>query len=158
MLRGIASRQVLFMQSDGGLTDVADFSGHKAILSGPAGTVRLFQRYLDEAVLPCLRLRTVVSCLKQPQIIGFMAVTNTWTPGGVIGYGLTTYPQFKGAPVVGFDMGGTSTGLCSSRQPFMNSTFFLTWQSSRCIMGVEQMCHDTLAAWSTCLRRPSQVS
>jgi N-methylhydantoinase A/oxoprolinase/acetone carboxylase beta subunit len=29
--------QVLFMQSDGGLTSVADFSGHKAILSGPAG-------------------------------------------------------------------------------------------------------------------------
>ena len=35
-VRGVV--QVLFMQSDGGLTDVSDFSGHKAILSGPAGT------------------------------------------------------------------------------------------------------------------------
>lgn len=29
--------QVLFMQSDGGLARVEQFSGHKAILSGPAG-------------------------------------------------------------------------------------------------------------------------
>lgn len=28
---------VYFMQSDGGLTSVSDFSGHKAVLSGPAG-------------------------------------------------------------------------------------------------------------------------
>jgi N-methylhydantoinase A/oxoprolinase/acetone carboxylase beta subunit len=32
--------QVLFMQSDGGLTSVNEFSGHKAILSGPAGAWR----------------------------------------------------------------------------------------------------------------------
>ena len=54
------------MQSDGGLTPITDFSGHKAILSGPAG--------------------------------------------GVIGYATTTYEEFGGQPVVGFDMGGTSTG------------------------------------------------
>ena len=29
--------QVLFMQSDGGLSNVERFSGHKAVLSGPAG-------------------------------------------------------------------------------------------------------------------------
>ncbi|PSC69547.1 5-oxoprolinase isoform B [Micractinium conductrix] len=34
---GLARVPVYFMQSDGGLTSVADFSGHKAILSGPAG-------------------------------------------------------------------------------------------------------------------------
>ena len=34
--------------------------------------------------------------------------------GGVIGYGLTTYPHFGGKPVVGFDMGGTSTGVSAN--------------------------------------------
>ncbi|KAL4856136.1 5-oxoprolinase [Chlorella vulgaris] len=34
---GLQRVPVYFMQSDGGLTSVADFSGHKAILSGPAG-------------------------------------------------------------------------------------------------------------------------
>lgn len=29
--------QVSFMQSDGGLSPVSSFSGHKAVLSGPAG-------------------------------------------------------------------------------------------------------------------------
>ena len=35
---GLKSVPVYFMQSDGGLADVSEFSGHKAILSGPAGT------------------------------------------------------------------------------------------------------------------------
>ena len=35
---GLSSKMSLyFMQSDGGLTDVGSFSGHRAILSGPAG-------------------------------------------------------------------------------------------------------------------------
>lgn len=34
---GLDKVQVLFMQSDGGLAHIEDFSGHKAILSGPAG-------------------------------------------------------------------------------------------------------------------------
>ncbi|KXZ56217.1 hypothetical protein GPECTOR_1g189 [Gonium pectorale] len=34
---GLRDVQVLFMQSDGGLSPVDQFSGHKAILSGPAG-------------------------------------------------------------------------------------------------------------------------
>ena len=34
---GLARVPVYFMQSDGGLTGVGDFSGHKAVLSGPAG-------------------------------------------------------------------------------------------------------------------------
>lgn len=38
--KGISSTPVYFMQSDGGLTEVGSFSGHKAILSGPAGTRR----------------------------------------------------------------------------------------------------------------------
>ena len=34
---GLELVQLSFMQSDGGLTPVSGFSGHKAILSGPAG-------------------------------------------------------------------------------------------------------------------------
>lgn len=56
-----------FMQSDGGLVDVASFSGLRAILSGPAG--------------------------------------------GVVGYALTSYDSKTKIPVIGFDMGGTSTDV-----------------------------------------------
>ncbi|RPA79651.1 5-oxoprolinase [Ascobolus immersus RN42] len=56
-----------FMQSDGGLVDVANFSGLRAILSGPAG--------------------------------------------GVVGYALTSYDPETDIPVIGFDMGGTSTDV-----------------------------------------------
>jgi 5-oxoprolinase (ATP-hydrolysing) len=56
-----------FMQSDGGLVDVAQFSGLRAILSGPAG--------------------------------------------GVVGYALTSYDPKTNIPVIGFDMGGTSTDV-----------------------------------------------
>ena len=56
-----------FMQSDGGLVDVDQFSGLRAILSGPAG--------------------------------------------GVVGYALTSYDPKTKTPVIGFDMGGTSTDV-----------------------------------------------
>ncbi|XP_041454379.1 5-oxoprolinase-like isoform X2 [Lytechinus variegatus] len=59
--------QVLFMQSDGGLTPMDKFNGSRAILSGPAG--------------------------------------------GVVGYALTTYNRVSSLPVIGFDMGGTSTDV-----------------------------------------------
>ncbi|RPB29596.1 putative 5-oxo-L-prolinase [Terfezia boudieri ATCC MYA-4762] len=56
-----------FMQSDGGLVDIGQFSGLRAILSGPAG--------------------------------------------GVVGYALTSYDPETNIPVIGFDMGGTSTDV-----------------------------------------------
>ncbi|CEP11182.1 hypothetical protein [Parasitella parasitica] len=59
--------QLQFMQSDGGLVPVSNFSGFKAILSGPAG--------------------------------------------GVVGYALTTFDKQSNVPVIGFDMGGTSTDV-----------------------------------------------
>lgn len=34
---GLQHVQLSFMQSDGGLSPVSSFSGHKAVLSGPAG-------------------------------------------------------------------------------------------------------------------------
>ena len=60
-----SSTRLSFMKSDGGLANVSSFSGHQAILSGPAG--------------------------------------------GVIGYAKTTYNGKN--PVIGFDMGGTSTDV-----------------------------------------------
>ncbi|XP_061660932.1 5-oxoprolinase [Syngnathoides biaculeatus] len=58
---------VLFMQSDGGLTPMQQFCGSRAVLSGPAG--------------------------------------------GVVGYAVTSYSQMEKRPVIGFDMGGTSTDV-----------------------------------------------
>ncbi|MBN3300414.1 OPLA oxoprolinase, partial [Amia calva] len=64
---GLEGVRVLFMQSDGGLTPMAQFSGARAVLSGPAG--------------------------------------------GVVGYAMTSYSQEDGQPIIGFDMGGTSTDV-----------------------------------------------
>ncbi|ONK61905.1 uncharacterized protein A4U43_C08F34780 [Asparagus officinalis] len=58
---------VLFMQSDGGLAPEKRFSGHKAVLSGPAG--------------------------------------------GVVGYSQTLFELETSKPLIGFDMGGTSTDV-----------------------------------------------
>ncbi|XP_049939893.1 5-oxoprolinase [Schistocerca serialis cubense] len=63
-LKGV---NVLFMQSDGGLTPMDVFNGSRAVLSGPAG--------------------------------------------GVVGYAVTTYGRETKLPVIGFDMGGTSTDV-----------------------------------------------
>ncbi|CAD6204226.1 unnamed protein product [Miscanthus lutarioriparius] len=58
---------VLFMQSDGGLAPERRFSGHKVVLSGPAG--------------------------------------------GVVGYSQTLFGLETSKPLIGFDMGGTSTDV-----------------------------------------------
>lgn len=64
---GLKDVDVLFMQSDGGLTPMEQFCGSRAVLSGPAG--------------------------------------------GVVGYAITSYSQMEKKPVIGFDMGGTSTDV-----------------------------------------------
>ncbi|XP_076014060.1 5-oxoprolinase [Genypterus blacodes] len=64
---GLKDVDVLFMQSDGGLTPMDRFCGSRAVLSGPAG--------------------------------------------GVVGYAITSYSQTEKKPVIGFDMGGTSTDV-----------------------------------------------
>ncbi|XP_022541160.2 5-oxoprolinase [Astyanax mexicanus] len=64
---GLKDVDVLFMQSDGGLTPMEQFSGSRAVLSGPAG--------------------------------------------GVVGYAVTSYSSTEKKPVIGFDMGGTSTDV-----------------------------------------------
>ena len=62
-----ADVNVLFMQSDGGLTSYSNFTGCRAILSGPAA--------------------------------------------GVVGYAITSYDSETKQPIIGFDMGGTSTDV-----------------------------------------------
>lgn len=64
---GLGKVNVLFMQSDGGLAPENRFSGHKAVLSGPAG--------------------------------------------GVVGYSQTLFGIETEKPLIGFDMGGTSTDV-----------------------------------------------
>ncbi|KAG7913658.1 hypothetical protein KL934_005201 [Ogataea polymorpha] len=59
--------RIEFMQSDGGLVPYDEFSGLRALLSGPAG--------------------------------------------GVVGEAQTCYDPAEGTPIVGFDMGGTSTDV-----------------------------------------------
>ncbi|KAJ9097610.1 hypothetical protein QFC21_004644 [Naganishia friedmannii] len=61
------SLRVEFMGSDGGLLDLSNFSGLKAILSGPAG--------------------------------------------GVVGFSLTSWDAQHRDPIIGFDVGGTSTDV-----------------------------------------------
>jgi 5-oxoprolinase (ATP-hydrolysing) len=64
---GSSDTRFEFMQSDGGLVDYRQFSGLKAILSGPAG--------------------------------------------GVVGYAQTSWDETNRVPIIGFDMGGTSTDV-----------------------------------------------
>ncbi|KAJ1955068.1 hypothetical protein EC988_002085, partial [Linderina pennispora] len=64
---GFSQIRVDFMQSDGGLAPVDQFSGLQAILSGPAA--------------------------------------------GVVGYAVTSFNKQAKVPVIGFDMGGTSTDV-----------------------------------------------
>jgi 5-oxoprolinase (ATP-hydrolysing) len=65
--KDIHTKNVLFMQSDGGLTNHETFFGSKAIISGPAG--------------------------------------------GVVGYSKTTAKEINDTPIIGLDMGGTSTDV-----------------------------------------------
>lgn len=71
------------MQSDGGLTSMDKFIGSRAILSGPAGGVVSHMTYL---------------------IFGMSSLQ--------VGYALTTILEGEDRrPVIGFDMGGTSTDV-----------------------------------------------
>ena len=96
---GLRHVDVLFMQSDGGLAAFDDFTGSRAILSGPAG--------------------------------------------GVIGYALTGYDPSTGTPVVGFDMGGTSTDVSRYAGSFDHVTESVT---AGVIIQAPQLDINTVAA------------
>ena len=49
--------------------------------------------------------------------------------GGVVGYAQTSYDKESAKPIIGFDMGGTSTGMVlTSKMPYVSADI-----SSRCI-------------------------
>ena len=86
--------EVLFMQSDGGLTHVGGFSGHRAVLSGPAGGVVGYA------------LTTYGQAEEEEE--------EETGPGPGPGSGIKiadSEPKKRPRPVVGFDMGGTSTDV-----------------------------------------------
>ena len=70
---GLQRLNALFMQSDGGLVAVSQFTGSRAILSGPAGGV-----------------------------VAIAAISSS----------------LDSAPIIGFDMGGTSTDVCRYHRNF----------------------------------------
>ncbi|KAA0158913.1 hypothetical protein FNF28_06053 [Cafeteria roenbergensis] len=88
-LRGV---EVLFMQSDGGMTDGRGFSGHRAILSGPAGGVVGFARTTTRPEEDDVDEDEVEAGSAEP----------------LSEEALLALPPH---PVVGLDMGGTSTDV-----------------------------------------------
>lgn len=69
---GLSSVQLLFMQSDGGLTGADAFSGHRAVLSGPAGG------YVGYALTTQWGGGKGGGLVRPPQVIGFdMGGTST---------------------------------------------------------------------------------
>ncbi|KNC80129.1 5-oxoprolinase, variant [Sphaeroforma arctica JP610] len=81
---GLQGVSVMFMQSDGGMTAMEDFSGARAILSGPAGGVVGYSKaaYYDTDKID----EALESKAKKPRLD-------------------------SPSPVIGFDMGGTSTDV-----------------------------------------------
>lgn len=96
---GLGKLNVLFMQSDGGLAPESSFSGHKAILSGPAG--------------------------------------------GVVGYSQTLFGLETDKPLIGFDMGGTSTDVSRYAGSFEQ---VLETQVAGAIIQAPQLDINTVAA------------
>ena len=88
---GLRNVQVSFMQSDGGLTPIDSFAGNRAILSGPAGGVVGYARTAYHDVPATAR--EVDNC------------------DGSIDQQQQQQQQQKQQPVIGFDMGGTSTDV-----------------------------------------------
>lgn len=97
--KGLGKVNVLFMQSDGGLAPESRFSGHKAVLSGPAG--------------------------------------------GVVGYSQTLFGLETEKPLIGFDMGGTSTDVSRYAGSYEQ---VLETQISGAIIQAPQLDINTVAA------------
>lgn len=70
--------------------------------------------------------------------------------GGVVGYAQTSFDKDKGKPIIGFDMGGTSTGTYRNRPFLLNGTGKLTYLH-------KQMSHGTLGRTSTFLKPTPQA-
>ena len=104
---GLRNVQLSFMQSDGGLAPVDAFSGHKAILSGPAGGCAL-------VVAKQWAFFLGTWLFKQTQTFRLVCSELLCSRCRYVGYALTTQwegRQAKSQQVIGFDMGGTSTDV-----------------------------------------------
>ncbi|CAI5531542.1 unnamed protein product [Closterium sp. Naga37s-1] len=106
---GLADVAVLFMRSDGGLTPAQAFTGYQAILSGPAGGVVGFARTTFEFEVREMEglegLLSDVSSSKENKN------DQDKTKDDSIGAGTAAEGSLRCRPVIGFDMGGTSTDV-----------------------------------------------
>ncbi|CAI5519889.1 unnamed protein product [Closterium sp. Naga37s-1] len=107
---GLADVAVSFMRSDGGLTPAQAFTGYQAILSGPAGGVVGFARTTFEFEAREMEglegLLSDVSSRKENK-----NNENNKTSDNPVGACTAAEEAVKCRPVIGFDMGGTSTDV-----------------------------------------------
>ncbi|CAI5977428.1 unnamed protein product [Closterium sp. NIES-64] len=107
---GLADVAVSFMRSDGGLTPAQAFTGYQAILSGPAGGVVGFARTTFEFEVREMEglegLLSDVSSSKENN-----QNDKEKTKDDSIGAGTAAEGVLRCRPVIGFDMGGTSTDV-----------------------------------------------
>ena len=73
--------------------------------------------------------------------------------GGVIGYARTCYDEKNNTPVIGFDMGGTSTDV--SR--YINLDTHYSLLVAAVLRFLTRLMLDTWANWNRCLRPPPRV-
>jgi len=146
--------QLLFMQSDGGLTSVSSFTGFRAVLSGPAGGVVGFSRtsFVDPKLVKNGHGEKASSKLLEQSeddmddadddedelVDAFRADVNENSDFERKMALLKTDPKCTGSlipgqPVIGFDMGGTSTDVSrydgSLDHIFENTTAGVTIQA-----------------------------
>ena len=93
-------RKLLFMQSDGGLTSVDNFSGCRSIL----------------------RYRCKCQSCSYYSFSLLIDNIQSGPAGGVVGYAITTVNDIgKEKPIIGFDMGGTSTDVSRYNGQFVHT-------------------------------------
>ncbi|CAI5480798.1 unnamed protein product [Closterium sp. Yama58-4] len=107
---GLADVAVSFMRSDGGLTPAQAFTGYQAILSGPAGGVVGFARttfeFEDREMEGLEGLLSDVSSSKENN-----QNDNKVKDDSIGAAGTAAEGALRCHPVIGFDMGGTSTDV-----------------------------------------------
>ena len=112
---GLKHVQLSFMQSDGGLSPVSSFSGHKAVLSGPAGGYVTIHRHLIPVLLSCThRIPLRQEFMPESEFLSFRGRVSNLVGCRYVGYALTTQWEGQEASklqMIGFDMGGTSTDV-----------------------------------------------
>ena len=99
---GLKDVELLFMQSDGGL------AGGRRFVPRMRAPWRVVPRARVLTAVPAIP--AVNHPLPVDRFNGFQAILSG-PAGGVVGYACTTYKECGCKPVIGFDMGGTSTDV-----------------------------------------------